>query len=328
MVRRRFFAAQFFAVLASASVVMSGAVAEPLQIEATPVSLQEEDQSIDRVGRLDFLGGLHLTSADQRFGGLSGLAVSPDGRRLSFVTDAGSWIQATPRHDPRGHLIGIAAAEIGPLLRPNGRPLRRKREGDAESLSRTREGLLVSFEHQHRFWLYRGGSNPFLGRPKIIAAPKALGRRARNRGIEAAAILQDGGLFALAENFPKDAPYTTGWVRERQRWRTLRYERTALFHPTGAATLPDGDLLILERRFTYVGGFATRLVRVPAPAFQSGQLIRGQELARLEPPFVEENFEGLDVWRDGAGRSLVYLISDDNFFPLQKTILLLFALRP
>ena len=52
-----------------------------------------------------------------------------------------------------------------------------------------------------------------------------------------------------------------------------------------------------------------------------------RELARLQPPFIEENFEGLDVRRDRKGRTLVYVISDDNFFSLQKTILLLFALE-
>lgn len=313
--------------LAAALLWMNDVTAEPLQIEASALPLHAEDDSVGRAGQLTFLGGLHLTSRDSRFGGVSGLAVSQDGRRLSFVTDAGSWIQATPRYDPQGRLIGIADAEIGTLMGPDGRPVRRKRNADAESLSRTQAGFLVSFEHRHRFWLYGGADNPFLNRPTLIVAPKALGRRAKNRGIEAATILGDGRLFALSENFPKTPPYVTGWVRERKQWRTLNYERTALFHPTGAATLPDGDLLILERRFTFVGGFATRLVHVPVSALRSARPIRGRELGRLEPPLVEENFEGVDVWRDGAGRTLVYLISDDNFFPLQKTILLLFALR-
>jgi hypothetical protein len=326
MRRLRFFSMLVAAVAAHA--VAAGAAAEPLHLETTPISLHDEDSSVDRVGSLTFLGGLRLSSSHQQFGGLSGLAVSPNGRRLTFVTDDGSWIRAVPTYDSQGRLIGIASAEIGRLLRPDGQPVRGKREGDAESLSRTRGGFLVSFEHQHRFWLYDGGPNPFLNQPGIIAAPRALGGRARNRGIEAATLLDDGRLFALAENFPRDVPHVMGWVRERERWRALTYERTALFHPAGAATLPDGDVLILERRFTYVGGFASRLVRVPLASLQSAEPISGRELARLEPPLVEENFEGMDVRRDAAGRTLVYLISDDNFFPLQRTLLLLFAIRP
>ena len=315
------------AALFSALVFVADCVAEPLELDATPVPLHEENESFTRIGELDYLGGLRLSSSDPRFGGLSGLAVSSDGRRLSFVTDAGSWIRAIPRYDPRGRLIGLTAAEIGPLLRPGGQPLRKKRESDAESLSRIRDGLLVSFEHDHRFLFYGGGTNPFLNRPILIKAPPIPGRAARNRGIEAATYLPDGRVFAVSENVPENAPHVKAWVRVNHRWRTLAYERTTLFHPTGAATLPDGDVLILERRFTYVGGFAARLVRLPAPALRSGKFVSGQELARLEPPLIEDNFEGVDVWRDGAGRTLIYLISDDNFFPLQRTILLLFSLR-
>jgi hypothetical protein len=321
---------RYGSVVALVSGIFFSAVssAEPLLIRTTPVPLHDEDESIDRVGGLTYLGGLHLASPDQRFGGLSGLAVSPDGQRLSFVTDAGSWIQASPRYDAQGRLVGIISAEIGALLDPKGQPVRRKRDADAESLVRTTNGFLVAFEHKHRFWRFRGQPNPFLNRPTEIALPRALDHGARNRGIEAAALLGDGRLFALSENFPKNAPYVKGWYRELGKWHELTYERTALFHPTGATVLPDGDLLVLERRFTFVGGFATRLVRVPHLSIQRKKMVRGHELARLEPPFVEENFEGVDVWRDNAGQTLVYLVSDNNFFPLQKTILLLFAIRP
>lgn len=301
--------------------------AEPLEIIASPIALHEEDDRINRVGRLEFLGGLRLSASDERFGGLSGLVVSPDGRRLSFVTDAGSWIRAAPRYDSAGRLVGMGEAEIGPLLTPQGQPVRRKRNSDAESLFRTPGGLGVSFEHKHRFWFYGDKENLFRGRPKAVMAPNSLGRSARNRGIEAAVMLPDGRLFALAENFPKDTPHVTGWLLEHGRWHSLTYERTALFHPTGAAVLPNGDVLILERRFTFVGGFATRLVRVPAMSLKKGNVIKGVELARLEPPFVEENFEGLDVRRDRNGRTVLYFVSDDNFFPLQKTLLLMFAIN-
>ena len=40
---------------------------------------------IDRVGKLTYLGGLHLASPDQRFGGLSGLAAHDAARRTVGV---------------------------------------------------------------------------------------------------------------------------------------------------------------------------------------------------------------------------------------------------
>ena len=39
-----------------------------------------------------------------------------------------------------------------------------------------------------------------------------------------------------------------------------------------------------------------------------------------------DNFEGLALRRDRAGRTLLYLVSDDNFVPLQRTLLLQFRL--
>ena len=51
-----------------------------------------------------------------------------------------------------------------------------------------------------------------------------------------------------------------------------------------------------------------------------------REIARLAAPLVHDNFEGIATRRDGQGRTLVYLISDDNFHILQRTLLLMFEL--
>ncbi len=45
-------------------------------------------------------------------------------------------------------------------------------------------------------------------------------------------------------------------------WAQLRYQRHSNYRPSGAARLPNGDLLILERRFTLLEGVGIRLVRV------------------------------------------------------------------
>ena len=64
-------------------------------------------------------------------------------------------------------------------------------------------------------------------------------------------------------------------------------------------------------------GFATRVRR-----FALGPEGLGEEVTLLETPFGElDNMEGISTWRDEAGRIRVDLISDDNFFPLQRTVL-------
>ena len=316
-------------VMAVASGLIQGTShAEPLLLQVDQVQLHTEDHTVKRVGTLRFLGGLQLKSPDTRFGGLSGLDVSDDGKRIRFVSDVGYWVQAMLRYGPAGDLAGIGDAEIGRLLAPDGKPVTRKRDADAESLALVGSGIAVAFERNHRVWIYPDGANPFLSRPRQLPIAPALKNAPRNKGAEAFAVLDDGSLVIVAENFPVDAPITHGWIRKDRRWLRFDYERTGLFQPTGATVLPDGDLLVLERRFTYIGGVASRLTRIASADLKPGNLVRSRELARLEPPLIVENFEGVDVRRDGQGRTLIYLVSDDNFNALQRTLLLVFILEP
>ncbi len=300
---------------------------EPLTVQTSAVDLHEEDDQIGRVGPLNFQGGLDVTSLDPRFGGLSGLAISADGSRLSAVTDKGDWVHFSPTLSPSGQLTGIAAAQIGDLLNLDGKPLRKKRNSDAESLITIDGGFAVSFERRHRLWFYRGTPNPLRARPTEFALPALSRAMPANKGMETLARLRDGRLIAIAEEFPKDAPYSQGWMFEKDRWHGFRYRRHALFVPVGAAVLPDGRLLVLERRYSFIGGFGTRLVAIYPGSIRPGADITGRELARFERPLITENFEGIAAYRNAAGKTVLYLISDDNFIALQRTILLKFALE-
>ncbi len=67
----------------------------PVAISASLVSYflpTEPKRSV--FGKLRFTGGLQL-SAEQPFGGFSGLVIDVDGRRLLSVSDAGFWLSAT-----------------------------------------------------------------------------------------------------------------------------------------------------------------------------------------------------------------------------------------
>lgn len=309
-------------------VILSGiGRSEPLTVQASGVNLHNENDQVGRVGSLIFKGGLRLTSPEPRFGGLSGLAVSADGSRLSAVTDRGDWVRFAPVVTRSGRLTGLNRAQIGRLLNPHGKPLRKKRDSDAESLSVIEGGFAVAFERRHRLWHYRGTPNPFLSRPSDIVLPTMFRAMPPNAGVEALARLRDGRVIAIAENFPMDASYAQGWVSEEGRWHGFRYSRHALFLPVGATTLSGGDLLVLERRFSYIGGFGTRLVVLSPKSIRPGAEVVGQEVARFEEPLITENFEGIAGHRNGAGETVLYLISDDNFNVLQRTLLLKFTLE-
>jgi len=57
-------------------------------------------------------------------------------------------------------------------------------------------------------------------------------------------------------------------------------------------------------------------------------IVEPVELARLVFPYRVDNFEGIAVSRGRQGESLLWLISDDNFLPIQDTLLFAFELLP
>ena len=77
-----------------------------------------------------------------------------------------------------------------------------------------------------------------------------------------------------------------------------------------------------------MGGFASRLVRVPAAAIRPGLVLEGWPIAELAAPLLTENFEGLAVDRAPDGGVFLFIISDDNRVALQRTLLLQFRLMP
>lgn len=307
--------------------VAVSAYGAPLQLSHRAVDLNPEDETVRSVGVLDFRGGIELRSTDRRFGGLSGLSVSADGSLLSAVGDKGIWVTARLIYDARGRLAGAANGRIGPLLSPGGTPVAGTRFSDAESMARIGRSFAVAFEGDHRIWLYPASRNPFARRPRPFVVLPTMKRSPSNGGIEAMVVLKDGRLIAIAEQLRVGKKAVLGWIIENRTWRHLIYERSGRFVPTGAASLPDGGALVLERRFSWIGGVASRIVRFAATDFRPGARLRGREVAVIDPPLTIENFEGIAARANCDGTVLVYLVSDDNFNVLQRTLLLMFALR-
>ncbi len=323
-------AAGWFCVLAVLTVSAAPAFARSLVLSLESLSLDEKDPERTRIGRLVWRGGFVLRSPDTRFGGLSGLAVSPDGATLSMVSDSGRWYRIGARYDSDGNLQSLDRAEFGRLRSPLGRAVRDRKDRDAESLEPVPGGFAVSFEQRHRIWIYRGAPNPFESRPREILFPPLLDRAHPNQGIESLGRLRDGRLVAIAEGFPLGTADLFGWVRQDDRpatpWQAFRYRRNLLFKPTGATTLPDGNLLLVERRFTWVGGFAARLAILKTSEIRPGAVLAATPLAEFDSPPMAENFEGVAAWRDGKGRTMIYMVSDDNFHFMQRTLLVMFEL--
>jgi hypothetical protein len=224
------------------------------------------------------------------------------------------------------------------LAGPDGRPLGLG-EADAESL--VMDGRLeIGFEGRRARVESHAVSPPFAGPVRRLGIPPGVGTCSRNGGIEAMARLGPGRRFLVCESRRGSSSTVPAWVGRDDAWADREYPLVFSggwagepFRPTGAALLPDGDLLVVERRFPPM---AARVVRVPRASLEGEGLVVGTELARLEPPVTVDNFEGVEARRDASGRTLVYMLSDDNNCAknraargpsLQRTLLLLFALE-
>ncbi|HSD66907.1 MAG TPA: esterase-like activity of phytase family protein [Vicinamibacteria bacterium] len=310
-----------------------------LALDVTAVPLDPSDPARDAVGPLRYLGGLWLRSDDPRFGGLSDLRVSRDGARLFAISDCGQGLTASLSYDEGGRLAGVADARVVTLASRGGG--RRTLGGsDAESLV-LGEGLEVGFEGQGE----RGGilayrvEPPFAGPARPLPFPTDVGLCAGNGGLEAMADVGDGRRFLVCEKRRSASSTVPAWVGRGTRWAERDYGLAfeggwagEPFRPTGATLLPGGDLLVLERRFPPLGA---RLALLARGSLDGTGPLSPREIARFEAPLTLDNFEGIEARQDAAGRTLVYLLSDDNNCaknagsarPAQRTLLLMFALE-
>ena len=310
------------AAAAAAALAPGLAAAAPLTLDVAPVPLSAGAPERDTVGRLRYRGGLHLSAGDNRFGGLSALGISADGRRLVALSDAGHRFSARLVYDRAGNLAGLGDADLGSLAGLDGRPLLSKADGDAEAMSPGVEGeIIVAFERRHRLWRYRPG----VVVPEPLPPPQEMADLPFNNGVEALALLADGSLLALSEGSGGRAA-AVGWISDRGGWSVLTYRTADGFRVTGAATLPGGDVVVLERLFTLRGDNAIRIKRIAAAAIKAGARLDGEIIAELRPPLTVDNFEGIEARRGPRGEVLIYLVSDNNFNVDQRTLLLMFEL--
>lgn len=301
--------------------LLAPARAEPIEVAAAPVPLHA-DPEVDRAGALVWRAGYALTSPSDAFGGLSDLVLTDNGRRLLAVGDKGHWLRARLDRGPDGRIAGLSEARLAPYRGPDGAPQGAPHDG--ESLTLDAGTPLVGFEQVHRIFAYPDGLD---GPARPVPAPADLPYAGANKGAETLLRLADGRLLVIAEGRldVDDADYT-GWLRSQGRWQPLAVARRPGYHPTGAAQLPGGDVLLLTRAYDPFRGVRVRLRRIPLMEVRPGGRLDGTPVARLRDPYTVDNFEGVAVTRGPEGETRVLLLSDDNFNSFQRTLLLEFAL--
>ncbi len=232
-----------------------------------------------------------LAAPDPRFGGLSALAV--DNGALLAISDSGVAVRFAPPGAGTAVRFSLHDLPAGP-----GSPYRKSMR-DSESLLRdaSGNGWWVGFETRHSLWRFDAAFRDVLDRRWLDVDWSA------NKGAEALAAAPDGAVMALPERGGRAA----GGAMVAPAWTS------------DATRLPDGRLVLLIRRPSW-RGFVSE-VRIGAGAGKPARRL-ALDLAPLD------NMEGIAAATSPGGTTRLWMVSDDNFRPWMRTLLVAVDLPP
>lgn len=292
------------------------------KVFATPVPLDPADPARRTIGRLRYLGGWQLDSRQRDFGGYSALWV--EGDRFFALSDTAHYLRF--RMAEPGVISESRFGELPALPAYSGR----KGDRDSESMTVGPQGdIWVGFEYHNAVLRYM----PDLSQLQAIAWPPAMKDWSENSGPEAMVRLEGGAFLIFAEGRaigprvhaalrfpgdptnPRNVPFQFGYKAPLPD-----------YVPTDAAQLPDGRVIVLHRRFGLFEGFSAAIGIIDPAAVKPGATVVGELVAELKPPLTIDNMEGISVVQEEGG-IVLWLISDDNQVPIERTLLLKFKLE-
>jgi hypothetical protein len=309
-------------------------IAGPVRIDvsATPITTFEpRNPSQIRFGALEFRGGLVLSSKYKAFGGLSELHIDPDGSHFVSASDRGVWLRGRIIYRD-GKPAGIADAEMAPMLGPDGKTLISRNWFDSESLT-FRDGIAyVGFERIEKILRFNFQRDGLMARGEPIPVPDDFKTFAFNLSLECLAAPPKGAplgdqLIVVTERSLDAAGNMRSFLLNGTDVTRFSVKRHDDFDISDCVAMPPNDLLLLERRLSLLhGGLSMRIRRVSIADIKAGAVVDGKNLIEADLGYEIDNMEGIGVHRNANGETIITLVSDDNFLPFQRTLLLQFAL--
>ena len=261
-------------------------------------------------------GAWRLTSGSRMFGGYSALIADADGT-LTAYSDGATKLQ----------FPAPGSASLSPLIVKQV-PTGGRRKGDRDLESATADPATgqrwFGFEQDNRIVRFDPGRRA----PRQVF-PAAMADWPVNGGAESLTRLADGRFIVLREVpdwlssgerpgllFPYDPD-------EGARPAEFSFRPPIGYDPSDMAALPDGRVIILVRAINvpFPPFFRSKLLIADPRTIAPGQEWRWRELATFHGPVPRDNYEGVAVVPDKTGLTL-WLISDDNQAPYQRTLLL------
>jgi hypothetical protein len=262
------------------------------------------------IGPLHVAEAWAISSPNGRVGGLSGLALTGD-RRFLVTGDRGSLIAFTLTPQGEGRNVSI-------------RPLLPRWEGiDSESIAVAGDRIWIATEQRHDILRLSAMTQRIEARVR----PRTMRRWPGNGGAEAMLRLPDGRFLIFAEGAPGRTGGTAALLFAGDPLAcpdavtAFDYDPGDMGRVTDAALLADGRVLLLHRKVSTLRGWRSTLAVADPATIRAGAMWRSDPVARIANHQLSENYEGLAVSGSGAA-TRIWLLSDDNFNGLQRTLLL------
>ncbi|QWG15945.1 esterase-like activity of phytase family protein [Bradyrhizobium sediminis] len=308
-------------------------VAAPVSIEvnARPIpSFDTRDRARARFGSLEYRSGLILTSRFRGFGGLSGFRLDPRGERFIAVSDKGSWFTGRIVYQGR-EMTGLDDVEAAPLLGPDGRPITARGWFDTEALALDGSQVYVGLERVNRILRYDFSKGFTRSRGEEVPLPPAARKLPYNRGLEALVMVPRGlalagTLIAISERGLDSEGNIVAFLIGGKTPGQFGIRRSQNFDVSDAVLLASGDLLVLERKFSWLAGVAIRIRRVPLKSVAPGAVVDGPLIFDVDLGHEVDNMEAIDAHVTPEGDTVLTLVSDDNFSMIQRNLMLQFTL--
>lgn len=287
------------------------------------------DQTV--FGPLEFLGGIEFSSGNDRVQSLSSIRFRPDGARFVSVLDTGEWLTGRVERDAEGRISGLSDVVVSPILMRDGEA-GSKLAADAEGLALRGDEVFVSFEQRHRVDVYPDPG--FMASAPLRSVEFGIPQweLRRNAGLETIAASPisgplKGGLVVVAESSRDVHGNLLASVVDGPLKGAFTVVRHDPYDATDGAFLANGDLLLLERRFSFIAGMGMRIRRIKAADIRPGAVVDGEVLIDVGMSHAIDNMEGIDVIAGADGRQHVILVSDDNGNFLQRNVMLEFRMQ-
>jgi hypothetical protein len=302
-----------------------------IEVNARPIpSFDPRDRSHVRFGSLEYRSGLVLTSRFRGFGGLSGLRLDSKGERFIAISDHGSWFTGRIVYQGR-EMTGLADVEAAPMLGPDGRPIAARGWYDSESIALDGSWVYIGIERVNRLLRFDFSKGFTRSRGELVPLPPAARRLPYNKGLEALVMVPKGlplagTLIALSERGLDALGNLLGFLIGGPTPGQFALRRSNDFDISDAVLLPSGELLVLERKFSWISGVGIRIRSIPLKSLAPGAVVDGDAIFDADLGQEIDNMEGIDAHLTPEGDTVLTLVSDDNFSMLQRTLMLQFTL--